>query len=109
MKILRRKSPFHVRCALWIAMGCAVFAPLACGGDDTSPSTTSGTGGAGGTGGTGGSGGEGLPDGATGAACGGFASLRCPDPDLSYCDYNDPSAICGQGDIQGLCKPRPSE
>lgn len=116
MKNHEKKSSLYARCAYWMAIGCAVFAPLGCSGDDSSPSPT-GTGGSGGTGATGGTGGEGgtagtgggVPDGATPAACGGFASLRCPDPDLSYCDYNDATTVCGQGDIQGVCRPRPTE
>jgi hypothetical protein len=123
MKKHERRSPFYAGWALGIGLGCAVFAPLGCGGDDSAPGPTTGTagtggtggGGTGGAGGTAGTGGEagtagtggGTAD-ASGAACGGFASLRCPDPDVTFCDYDDGSAVCGQGDIQGICTPRPS-
>ncbi len=111
MKNHERRSSFHARCALWVAIGCAVFAPLACGDDDPAPGPTGGSGGTGGTGGTAGASGSagtggGDPDGATGAMCGGIASIPCPDPDVTFCDYDD-KEDCGMGDIMGVCTPRP--
>ncbi|MET0594020.1 MAG: hypothetical protein ABW133_15075 [Polyangiaceae bacterium] len=96
-------------CALWIALGCAALAPLACSDDDPVGSGgtagTSSTGGAGGTGGEGGAGGSSSPD-SGGLTCGGIASIRCPEPDMQYCDYGGKTA-CGQGDMTGICMPRP--
>jgi len=106
-----RRSPFQAYCALGIALGCAVFAPLGCGDDeDTTTGSTGGSGGAGGTGGsagsgTGGTAGTGDTD-AGGEHCGGFASLRCSEPELAFCDYDDKQA-CGQTDATGICFPRP--
>ena len=99
-------------CALWIAIGCAALAPLACSDDDPVGSGgTGGTGATGGSAGTGGSSGEGGAGGGTpidsgGATCGGIASIRCPEPDTHYCDYGGKSA-CGAGDMTGVCMPRP--
>ena len=110
MKKYERRSPFQARCALWIALGCAVFAPLGCGGDDSTPRETGGSGGTTGTGGSAGSGGtagtSGDPD-ASGAMCGGFASLQCPEPMVAFCDYDDKQA-CGQTDATGVCTLRPA-
>ena len=112
MKNQESRSALYPRCAIWIAVGCAVFAPLGCGGDDAEPrkiAGAGGTGGAGGTAGTAGTGGESGGGGdtdASGAVCGGFASLRCPDPNVTYCDFPEKSA-CGQGDMSGVCAPRP--
>jgi hypothetical protein len=118
MKNQERRSPWLVRCTRWIAVGCAVLAPLACG-DDSDPGTTAGSAGTGGTGATGGAGGGGTAGtagsggtgggdtDASGAQCGGIASLQCPEPETSYCDYDD-KVTCGMGDITGVCTPRPT-
>ncbi|MDI1478477.1 hypothetical protein [Polyangium sp. y55x31] len=77
-----------------------------------------GTGGAGGMGGSGGMGGAGGSNsssssgvggmggagGSSGAACGGFAGTVC-GPD-EWCDF--PNDRCGDTDLTGICKPRPS-
>ena len=111
MKKHERRSPFQAYCALWIALGCAVFAPLGCSDDeDVSTGSTGGSGGAGGTGGSAGSGTGGTAgtDIDAGAEhCGGFASLRCSEPELAFCDYDDKQA-CGQTDATGICMPRPA-
>jgi hypothetical protein len=95
-----------------MTLGCALLAPIACGGDDATPGEAGGSTGSGGTGATGGSSGAGGSGGAdtdaSGVACGGFASLHCPDPDTMFCDY-DAKVVCGQGDMTGICRPRPSE
>ena len=41
--------------------------------------------------------------GATGAMCGGFAGLACPDTHV--CDF--PAESCGMADMAGVCQPRP--
>jgi len=113
MKKHERRSPFQARCALWVALGCAVFAPLGCGDDDdkgrgsTAGSGGGGAGGSGGSGGTAGSAGTSGDSDASGAMCGGFASLQCPEPMVAFCDYDDKSA-CGQTDATGVCTLRPA-
>jgi hypothetical protein len=87
-----------------MALACAVFTPLGCS-DDTTPTGSGGTGGAGGTGGTAGAAGSGGTS--TGAMCGGFASLQCPEPAVAFCDYDDKQA-CGQTDATGVCTLRPA-
>ena len=106
MKKHERRSPFQARYALGIALGCALFAPIGCGGDDSSTGSTAGAGGTG-SGGTGGSGGTSGDTDASGAHCGGFASLQCPEPTAEFCDYDEKQA-CGQTDASGVCKPRPA-
>jgi hypothetical protein len=105
MKKHERRAPFGACCALWMTLACALFAPLACG-DDSSPGPTGGTGGTGATGGTGGTAGTSGNTDAGGEMCGGFASLRCAEPDLTFCDY-EAKATCGQMDATGTCTPRP--
>jgi len=108
MKNQDLRSMLYAGCALGIAIGCAA-APLGCSstcgdataGADCTPGPE--TGGAGGTGGVGGAAGTG---GSTGDACGGFASLRCPEPNATFCDFPDKMA-CGQTDATGMCAVRP--
>ena len=109
MKNQDLRSMLYAGCALGIAIGCAALAPLGCSstcgdataGADCTPGPE--TGGAGGTGGVGGAAGTG---GSTGDACGGFASLRCPEPNATFCDFPDKMA-CGQTDATGMCAVRP--
>ena len=114
MKNVDRGSALLVRSAWLLLVACAALAPLGCSDDgggcaDGSNSCTGGTGGTGGTTGTGGTGGSGGGDtDATGAACGGFASLRCPDDETMFCDFDDLTAVCGHGDMTGICRPRPT-
>lgn len=116
MKKHERKSLRNACCALLMGLGCAALAPLGCsdsgGGCADAACDNTGGGGTGGTGGspdsgggTGGSGGSTSND-ASGAMCGGIASIRCPEPNTTYCDYDD-KMTCGQGDIAGICMPRP--
>jgi len=128
MKKNERRSLLYVGGAVWIALGCAALAPLAsCSSTDCAEATggatceptggtggiggaggTTNTGGSAGTGGTAGSGGSAGDPGSDGggAVCGGIASLRCSEPDTTFCDYEDKS-VCGMGDITGVCTPRP--
>ncbi|MDI3282909.1 hypothetical protein [Polyangium sp. 15x6] len=63
-----------------------------------------GQGGGGGSSSSSGGGGMGGGGGSSGAACGGFAGLVC-GPD-EWCDF--PNDRCGDTDLTGICKPRPS-
>jgi hypothetical protein len=117
MKKVDRGSALVVRGAWLLLAGCAALAPLGCSDDgggcaDGSSSCIGGTGGTGGTTGTGGTAGTGGSGGgdtdAAGAACGGFASLRCPDAEAMFCDFDDLTAVCGHGDMTGICRPRPT-
>ncbi|MET0592262.1 MAG: hypothetical protein ABW133_06160 [Polyangiaceae bacterium] len=92
------------------ASGCSDSETGSCAqGSCTGQAGIGGTSGAGGSGGssagTGGSGGE--IDAGPEVQCGGFASLKCPDPTKSFCDYPE-TAECGAGDVPGVCKPRPA-
>jgi hypothetical protein len=122
MKKRQQRSWMYVGFAFCAAMGWAAIAPLGCttsvcsgaeGSGREDCSTTAGTGSTGGAAGTGGSGGAGTagtggnPSDASGPACGGFASLRCPEPSTTFCDYPDNMA-CGTGDATGVCTPRPN-
>src|SRR5689334_12137663 len=117
----RPLMPLYFLGAVCIAIGAAI-APAGCGAtscaDSADCTTTAGTGaggdkgasGAAGSGGSGGSAGSagagGNPSDASGGACGGFANLPCPDPAKMFCDFPEQMA-CGQGDITGVCLPRP--
>jgi len=117
----------------WLAVGAVsivtsgvLLAPLGCdSGCAESADDCGGTAGFGGAGGTGGSTGDaGGSAGAAGTAgsagddagsnarCGGFAGLRCPNPETMYCDFPSGgeagSEACGQGDVTGFCMPRPA-
>jgi hypothetical protein len=65
-----------------------------------------GTGGAAGRGGSAGRGGAAGNSGAAGSGggrvCGGIAGLACEGDE--WCDYPD---NCGDGDVQGVCRPKP--
>jgi len=65
---------------------------------------SAGSGGSSGRGGSAGSGGGGTggTSGTSGRVCGGLAGLTC-DAD-EWCDYDD---NCGDGDMQGVCTPKP--
>ena len=91
MKNDSQRSLLYVGCAFCIALGWAVIAPLGC-------SSNGGTGGAAGA--------AGNPGDASSSVCGGIASLRCTDPNTTFCDYPDQMA-CGAGDATGVCTPRP--
>ena len=115
MKKASQPSLLYVGCAFCIVLGWAVIAPLGCsmcGGAEAADCSTGaggsgGTAGAGGTGGTGGTAGAaGNPGDASSDVCGGIASLRCTDPNTTFCDYPDQMA-CGAGDATGVCTPRP--
>ena len=126
MKKHSQRLPIFVLCAFCLVIGWAAIAPLGCsvcnGAEDcsTSAAGTGATGGAAGTGATGGIAGAGGGGGtggtekdsgttgdASGPTCGGFAGLRCPNPDTTFCRYPEQMA-CGQGDITGVCLPRPA-
>jgi len=77
----------------------------------TAGTVAGGSGGSGGAAGNAGStgtaGSAGNPADASGPNCGGFAGRRCPDPNATFCDYDEQMA-CGEGDATGVCTPRPT-
>jgi len=73
-----------------------VCAPAGCGGDDDDDGGDNAPD-------------AGAPDGGGGDAgpvklCGGLAGISCAESD--YCDYEEDN--CGEGDFQGVCRPRPT-
>jgi hypothetical protein len=68
----------NVRTVLTLALGCAAFIGVACGGDVP-------------------------PNGGSTVACGGITGAQCPSG--MFCDF---AGGCGQGDVLGNCQPMPT-